>query len=200
MLNLTWDQSATFSICHWNVNSISAHNYSKVFLLKAYIAIHKFDIICISETYLDSSTPSDDSNLEISGYTLVRSDHPSNNKRGDVCSYYKSYLPLRILNVQYLQESIRFELKIDDKTYNFLSVYRSPRQSQDDFETFTKNLELNLENLVQRNPFLVVAIRDFNAKSSNWFCHDKTNFEGDAIENLTSSLDCTRSLKNQLTF
>ena len=39
---------------------------------------------------------------------------------------------------------------------------------------------------MQRNPFLVVAIRDFNAKLSNWFCHDKTNFEGDTIENLTS--------------
>ena len=40
--------------------------------------------------------------------------------------------------------------------------------------------------MVQRNPFLVVAIRDFNAKSSNYFCQDKSNFEGDAIENLTS--------------
>ena len=37
--------------------------------------------------------------------------------------------------------------------------------------------------MVQRNPFLVVAIGDFNAKSSNWFCQDKTNFEGDATEN-----------------
>ena len=81
---------------------MSAHNYDKVFLLKAYIAIHKFDVICISETYLDSSSPSDDSNLEISGYTLVRSDHPSNNKRRGVCIYYKRFLPLRILNVQYL--------------------------------------------------------------------------------------------------
>ena len=51
-----------------------------MFFLNSYIAIHKFDIICISETYLDSSTPSDDSCLEISGYTLVRTDHPSNNK------------------------------------------------------------------------------------------------------------------------
>ena len=145
-----------FSICHWNLNSMSAHNYVKVFLFKAYIAIHKFDIICISETYLDSSTPSDDSNLEISGYTLVRSDHPSNNKRGGVCIYYKSFLPLRILNVQYLQESICFELKIGDKTCNFLSLYRSPSQSQDDFETFTENLELNLENLMQKNPIGVL--------------------------------------------
>ena len=67
-------------------------------------------IILISQTYLDTSTP-DDSNLEISGYPLVRSVHPSNNKRGGVCIYYKSFLPLRILNVQYLQESICFELK-----------------------------------------------------------------------------------------
>ena len=74
--------SNAFSICRWNLNSISALNYAKVFLLKAYIVIHKFDVICISEIYLDSITPSNDSNLEISGYALVRSDHSSDNKRG----------------------------------------------------------------------------------------------------------------------
>ena len=139
--------SYAFSICHWNLNSISAHNYAQMFVLKAYIAIHKFDNICILETYLDSSTSSYDSNLKISGHTLVRSDHPSNNNRGVICIYYKSYLTLRILNVQYLQNSICFELNIGDKTCNFLSFYRSPSQSQDGFESFTENLELDLENL-----------------------------------------------------
>ena len=71
-----------------------------------------------------------------------------------------------------------------------------PSQSPDGFETFTENFELSLENSVQKNPFLVVAIRNFNAKSGNWFCQDKTSFEGDAIENLMQlehpSLDCTR--------
>ena len=37
-----------FWICHWDLNSLSAHNYAKIFLLKTYIAIHRFDIICIS--------------------------------------------------------------------------------------------------------------------------------------------------------
>ena len=145
--------SNAFSICHWNLNSISADNYAKVFLLKAYIAIHKFDIIFILETYLDSSTPSVDSNLENCRYTLVRSDHPSNNKREGVCIYYKSFLPSIILNVKYLQESKCFEPKIGEKTCNFLYFYRSPSQSRDDFETFNENFELNLENMVQRNPF-----------------------------------------------
>ena len=46
----------TFSICHWNLNSLSAYNYSKVSLLKAYLTVHNFDIVCLSETDLDSDT------------------------------------------------------------------------------------------------------------------------------------------------
>ena len=41
-----------FSTCHWNLSSISAHMFTKVSLLSAYISVHKFDIICLSETYL----------------------------------------------------------------------------------------------------------------------------------------------------
>ena len=80
-----------FSIFHWNLNSTPAHNYDKVFLLKVYIAILKFDIICISETYLDSSTPFDDNNLEISGYTLVCPDHLANKKEGVFLFYTKAF-------------------------------------------------------------------------------------------------------------
>ena len=83
--------SECLSICHRNLNSISAHDYSKLFLLKADISVHKFDIICLSETYLDSTVSLYDGNLVISGYNLIRSDHPSNTKRGGVCLYYKSY-------------------------------------------------------------------------------------------------------------
>ena len=64
------------SICHGNHNSIVSHNFAKLVLLKPYNSIHKFDIICLSETYLDSSILHDHSNLEISRYDLVRSDHP----------------------------------------------------------------------------------------------------------------------------
>ena len=149
-----------FSICHWNLNSVSDYNYTKLSSLKAFVAVHKFDIICLSETYLDSSVAPDDDNLEISGYSLVRSDHPSNNKCGGVCVYYKNFLPLRVLDIQYLHECINFELKIGDKLCNFVALYRSPSQTQDELEKFSDNLELNLGTLSQKNPFLVVAIGD----------------------------------------
>ena len=82
------------SICHWNLDSISAHNFAKLHLLKAYVTVHKFNIICFSETYLDSSILVDDDNLEISGYNLIHLGHPSNSKHGGVCIYYKNVLPL----------------------------------------------------------------------------------------------------------
>ena len=51
------------------MNSLFAYNYNKLFLLRAYIAVNKFDVICLSETYLDSTVTSDDENLEITGTT-----------------------------------------------------------------------------------------------------------------------------------
>ena len=55
-------------ICHWNFNSISAHNYIKVSLLRVYISNQKFDVICICEIYPDSDTNDDDDNLKIAAY------------------------------------------------------------------------------------------------------------------------------------
>ena len=52
------------------------HNSKYVYkkLLSAHISAHKFDIIGLSENYLNSKIPSDDENLEIPGYNLVRED------------------------------------------------------------------------------------------------------------------------------
>ena len=47
--------SQYFSFCHWNLNSLPAHSYAKVSLLQSFNTLHKFDLICLSETYLDSS-------------------------------------------------------------------------------------------------------------------------------------------------
>ena len=167
-------------ICHWNLNRISAHEYSKLFLLKAYIPVYKFDIIRLSEIYLDSTVPLDDDNLVISGYNLIRSDYPSN-----VCLYCKNYLPLRVLNISYLKECLNFELKTGDKSCNFIALYRSPSKSQDDFKTFSDNFEMTLETMAQKFSFLTGIVGDFNAKSCNWYNNDETSFEGSTIESVT---------------
>ena len=158
-----------FSVYHWNLNIMQIY-----FLLKPHIAIHKLDITCISETNLDSNTSPDDNNLDISGYNLKRSGYPSNNKRGGISIHHTLF----ILHCIYVQECINFDMKIGCKVYSFISLYRSPSQTLDDFETLSKNSESDLENIIQRNPFLAVTIGDFNAKSSKWHCQDQSTFDG----------------------
>ena len=46
-----------FTICHWKLSCIYVHNFAKVQLLKTYLAVNKFDIVCLSERYLNTSCP-----------------------------------------------------------------------------------------------------------------------------------------------
>ena len=96
---------------------MSAHNYSKISLLTGYISIHDFGIICLSETYLTSTSTADinDENLKIPGYSMYCVNHPSNVKRGGVCIYYKTMLPLKVLSTNFPQECINFEVSIRNK-------------------------------------------------------------------------------------
>ena len=63
-------------------------------------------MICVSETYLDSSISNDEKDISIKGYSLVRADHPSNTKGGGTCIYYKESLGVRIIDIPNLIESI----------------------------------------------------------------------------------------------
>ena len=107
------EQSQSLSIYHWNLNSIPAHNFQKLALLQGFISSNKVDILCLSKAFLNSDISYDDSNLQLPGFDLIRApDHPSNTKRGGVCIYYWNFLPLKLININYLNECITFEIKL----------------------------------------------------------------------------------------
>ena len=89
-----------FSICQWNLNSITAQKFAKVNLLQSYNAIYKFDLMCLSESYLDSSVSSDNDNLYIKDYNLTRTD-PRNAERGGFWVHFKESLPVRCLPITF---------------------------------------------------------------------------------------------------
>ena len=141
-------------------------------------------MIYLFESYLDSSVSSDDDNLYIKDYKLVTADRLENLKRGDVCVYLMESLPVRCLLNPYLKESLTFEVTINSKRGCLVSMYRSPSQNSDDFNSFTTNLEKLVLNISSTN--FIIMIGDFNAKSRNWPYNDTTTAEGTQLHYLTS--------------
>ena len=90
------------SFRHWNLNILI-------------YAIYKYNFLCLSETYLDASIPSDHVSLDLERYKLVCTDHPNNIKQGGVCIYYKESLPVKVINLPYLQEVLLLELNDQNK-------------------------------------------------------------------------------------
>ena len=83
------------TFCNWTLNGLTAHDSTKISLLQVYITQHNYDIICLTETFLNSSILSDDNRITIDGYNLIRSHHPGNSKKGGGClGFYEMILTL----------------------------------------------------------------------------------------------------------
>ena len=119
------------------VTGILIDNFVKIPLLEAYAITHNFDVVCLSETFLDSSYSNDDPRLQLSRYSLVRAHHPMGTKQGGVSIYYKEYISLTCEpNLTSLDQCLLCELKIGNKKCFITVIYRSPTQSLEDFEKF----------------------------------------------------------------
>ena len=82
------------------MNSLVAHK--KCLLLTAYNSVYRYDIICISDSFLDSTISDDDDILYMEGYNLIRADHPDNINRGGVCLYFKKSLALKKIELLHI--------------------------------------------------------------------------------------------------
>ena len=49
--------------------------------------------------------------------------------------------------------------------------------------------------ITQNNLFVVLAVRDFNAKSMNWNANDRTSFRGLQIDSLTQAFSLYQIVK-----
>ena len=180
------NSSFKLSVCHWNLNSFAAHNFEKVGLLEAFNTINKFDIICVSESYLDSAFSSDNEELNIKGYKFVRADNPNKIKRAGICAYFRESLPVRVVPNHHLSECLILEVDLKNKKGYLVSLYRSPNQNPDEFKLFLTNLENLLVDITSCNLHFMLLLGDFNAKLKTWFINDQLSKEGAQLESLTS--------------
>ena len=109
--------------------------------MKGYNFVHKYDFLCVSEICFNSPFESNDKDIMIEGYNLIRSDHPSNTKRSGACIYYKESLAVRIVNMISLTGCLVCEATIQNKKGYVNVLYISPSQSTPEFESFLGGLE-----------------------------------------------------------
>lgn len=194
IIMLAWDVETNpgpsvspLSICQWNLNSVWVDDFSKISQVIAFLNFHKFDILCLTETFLDSSISNDDARLQIEGYDLFRSDHPSNSKRGGVCIYYKDHLSLiRRPELTTLDECLICEVRTDSKKVFLCHCYRSPSQDSEHFEFFKQKWEESILNINRFSPTVSVFLGDFNARNSDWWKDDTTNPQGIDLADLAN--------------
>ena len=151
-------------------------------LLQAYNAIHRFDIICLSETYLHNSYHTNDDQLAFPGYNLIRADNTNNIR---VCIYYQGTLPLKIINVNILNECLVCELSFGSRCICLVIIYQTPSQSSNESDTFLLNFEQLLTYLNSIKPNIHLVPDDFNVRSSSWWSDEIDTIEGMRLESIT---------------
>ena len=176
------------TFCHWNLNGLTAHDSTKISLLQAYITQRNYDIICLTETFLNSSILSDDNRIKIDGYSLIRSDVPSDSRKGGVCIYYKEHIPLISRDdINTLDNCLVTEIRSQNEKCFLTCIYRSPSQNQDEFKNFCTNFDILLHNINDELPLCSIVTGDFNARCSRWWKNDMTNLQGQELDSLTLS-------------
>ena len=80
-------------------------------------------MICLSETYLDSSYADDDTQLNLKDFTLIRTDNPHNCKRGGVSIYFKEHLAIRPVSPLNINECLAKDIDIQNKKRKVISLY-----------------------------------------------------------------------------
>ena len=145
---LTMDDSvikAKFSVVHYNVQSLS----NKVDLIQSELS--NFDIICLTETWLDQRTIDDD--LALNGFNLHRRDRPGDH-HGGICVYVNQNIFSRRRNDLELPniENVWIEVLLHNCKMLIGTFYRPPNSSPVVLSSIEDSIGLaydtNIQNVV----------------------------------------------------
>ena len=180
----------TLKMCQINMRSLQPSDRS-VKLDEMYSMLvleNQFDIICVSETWLDSSIS--DAEVELYGYQLFRNDR--NRHGGGVAIYAHNSLPVKkSTNVENFDiECVAVELKLNTKRFIILSCYRPP-SSRSEGKEFIENFQNLINGIYVEGYDSIFLLGDFNDRCLDW---------SDDHRNSELGLEFKESIENNLLF
>ena len=136
---------------HYNVQSLG----NKINLIESELC--RFDVICISETWLDDRTS--DGDIRIDNFKLFRRDRPGDH-HGGICVYIRSNLfskrrdDLELPNI----ECICVEVSLTNNKHLIGTFYRPPNSPKAVLSSIEDSISLALDTNIQN----ILLIGDFN--------------------------------------
>ena len=164
-VNILKDKTNIFTVFSLNCQSINA----KFELLKTYIDMYndgdfKLSAICLQETWLTAD--SDCSLLQLNGYNLIHRGR-SSSAHGGVAIYLQENFQYEIVNTQSdsnIWDGLFIKISTDSGNLNrkiiLGNIYRPPRNTVDNVQTFINELNPLMNKL--RNYNNVIITGDFN--------------------------------------
>ena len=116
------------------------------------------------------------------GYSIYRNDNPDDCKKGGVLLYYKDSLPRRRRVDLELSESIVCEIKLRKRTIFFAAVYRSPTQTNNQFQNLLNSIETMINSITSQSNHIIILTGDFNARCNRWWDLDISNPLGESLK------------------
>ena len=143
-INKEFHPNRRLKLCHINVRSLSSDNFYKVNLINSkLVLLDQYDVICISETWLDKWVSNTD--LAIQGYNLFWRDR--NRHGGGVAIYISEMVVAKcrqdIENIAI--ESVVIEIVVDSKHLFVMCCYRPPRSSVVQAQELISNVQTQLD-------------------------------------------------------
>ena len=93
------------------------------------------------------------------------------NKQGGarVCIYFKENLPIKHRkDLEIMQETIVCEISLRRKKIFFVTMYRSPNQTNDEFEVFYNKLQDTLDQIKDAKPHCTILTGDLIVDQHNF--------------------------------
>jgi hypothetical protein len=173
--NFCSTHSTRFKILHLNINSL----FLKFAELNVILDINCFDIIMLNETKIDASVPN--SAFVNANYSLIRRDRDTHG--GGVLIFIKKHLKNLNSSTATDFELISIQLHLNGQPCNFISSYKPPSLSAEEYlgflHTFLLNLDLTLPTYL---------LGDLNMNLLN------SNYTGQALLNIIKELNLVQAV------
>ena len=155
--DLVLTDNSSFNIGHFNINGLR----SKIDFLRIFLRQHKFDILCLNETKIDSNVPN--AEISVPGYTIFRQDRTCHG--GGVLIFASDHLTTKKLShiSKKSNETLWVEVKRKkSKSLYVCAVYRPPVKGQnlDVVERYKSFLMSCIDKLPKESEVFILG--DFN--------------------------------------